>query len=357
MSHYEIVDLFAGPGGLDVAAHCLGIPVTGIEWDLDACATRRAFEKDLKPGTPHMRTEQGDVRDFGPEKFPDANVLTGGPPCQSFTVAGTGAGRKALDEVLRFIDAMAKGKDVRSDAALINGDERTGLVLEPLRWALAALDQGTPYEAIILEQVPAVLPVWERMAEVLRARNYSVPTPEVLRTEEYGVPQTRRRAILVARYRNPDNPVEARLPRPTHQRYRKGVAPEQKPPASLSPWVSMGQALNRENFTVISNYGTGGDPRARGRRTDKEPAFTVTGKISRNRVVSVRSGVVHEDRFSNEEAGLLQTFPRLYPWQGNAIAQQIGNAIPPLLAAHILSAALDLPPRADGNVALEYDGF
>ncbi len=192
------------------------------------------------------------------------------------------------------------------------------------------------------------------MAEVLRDRGYSVADPGVLHTEEYGVPQTRRRAILVARYRSPDNPVSARLPEPTHQRYRKGVAPGV---ASLAPWVSMGQALNRGNFTVISNYGTGGDPKARGRRTDKEPAFTVTGKISRNRVVSVKNGVVHEGRFSNEEAGLLQTFPRLYPWQGNAIAQQIGNAIPPLLAAHILTAALDVPRRADGKVVLGYDGF
>ncbi len=110
MSRYEIVDLFAGPGGLDVAAHCLGIPVTGIEWDADACATRRAFEEDLKPGSPDMRTEQGDVRDFDPDDFPNANVLTGGPPCQSFTVAGTGAGRQALDEVLGLIDAMAMGR-------------------------------------------------------------------------------------------------------------------------------------------------------------------------------------------------------------------------------------------------------
>ncbi|WP_329365271.1 DNA cytosine methyltransferase [Streptomyces sp. NBC_00669] len=349
------MDLFAGPGGLDVAAQCLGIPVTGIEWDTDACATRRAFEGDLKPEDPHLRTVQGDVRDFGPEAFPEANILTGGPPCQSFTVAGTGAGRRALDEVLGFIDAMAQGKDVRSDAALIDGDKRTGLVLEPLRWALTALDQGRPYEAIVLEQVPAVLPVWKRMAEILRTRGYSVAEPRVLHTEEYGVPQTRRRAILVARYRVPGDPiVAARLPEPTHQRYRKGGAATQ---TSLATWVSMGQALDRSNFTVISNYGTGGDPKARGRRTDKDPAFTVTGKIFRNRVVSVTNGVVHEGRFTSEEAGLLQTFPRFYPWKGNAIAQQIGNAIPPLLAAHILTAALDLPLPAQGRVALGYDGF
>lgn len=356
MSRYEIVDLFAGPGGLDVAAHRLGIPVTGIEWDADACATRRAYEENLKPDDPHMATVQGDVRLFGPEKFPTANVLTGGPPCQTFTVAGGGAGRRALDRVLGFIERMAYDEDVRDDVALLD-DERTGLVLEPLRWALEAIKRGNPYEAIVLEQVPAVLPVWQAMAAVLQKKGYSVADPEVLHTEEYGVPQTRRRAILVARLQTPDNPVEACLPEPTRQRYFKGVAPTLKPPASFDPWVSMGEALGRSDFTVISNYGTGGDPKARGRRTDREPAFTVTGKISRNRVITMRDGAEHDSRFSSEEAGLLQTFPRYYPWSGKAIAQQIGNAIPPLLAAHILTAALDLPSRADGKVVLGYDNF
>ncbi|MFF9794823.1 DNA cytosine methyltransferase [Streptomyces bacillaris] len=356
MSRYEIVDLFAGPGGLDVAAHRLGIPVTGIEWDANACATRHAYEANLKKEDPHVHTVQNDVRLFGPEKFPTANVLTGGPPCQTFTVAGGGAGRRALDQVLAFIERMGDGEDVRDDVALLD-DERTGLVLEPLRWALAAIGRGEPYEAVILEQVPAVLPVWQAMATVLRAKGYSVAEPEILHTEEYGVPQTRRRAVLVARLQIPGNPVEARLPQPTHQRYRKGVSAIPQPPAAFAPWVSMGEALGQHDFTVVSNYGTGGDPKARGRRTDKEPAFTVTGKISRNRVLRVRDGVEQDSRFGNEEAGLLQTFPRFYPWSGRAIAQQIGNAIPPLLGAHILTAALDLPLRADGKISLGYDGF
>ncbi|WP_327205019.1 DNA cytosine methyltransferase [Rhodococcus aetherivorans] len=57
----HIVDLFAGPGGLDVAATWLGVPVVGIEWDANACATRRAAG---------LETQQGDVRDFGRRTFP-----------------------------------------------------------------------------------------------------------------------------------------------------------------------------------------------------------------------------------------------------------------------------------------------
>ncbi|MFD0429251.1 DNA cytosine methyltransferase [Streptomyces zhihengii] len=69
------------------------------------------------------------------------------------------------------------------------------------------------------------------------------------------------------------------------------------------------------------------------------PSATVTGKISRNRVLGPgdRTG-----RFSPAEAGMLQTFPADFRWAGSDVAQQIGNAIPPVLAAHVLSAALGL---------------
>ncbi|MEV6353625.1 DNA cytosine methyltransferase [Streptomyces hydrogenans] len=315
--------MFAGPGGLDVAARDLGYEVTGIEYDQDACETRS------KAG---LATLQGDVRDFGPHKFPNATVLAGGPPCQTFTVAGGGAGRRALDEVIGFVQRMAEGEDVRSKLADLD-DERTGLVLEPLRWALEALKDGRPYEAIVLEQVPAVLPVWEEYQKVLAAAGYSVPDPKVLHTEQYGVPQTRRRAILVARLNGP-----AALPDPTHRLYRKGVPRDQGNP-DQHPWVPMSAVLDRSRaFEVISNYGTGGDPKSRGRRTSEEPAFTVTGKVSRNRVVGLDGTEL--PRFTESEAGLLQTFPGDYPWAGRAVAQQIGNAIPPLLGKAVLNAVV-----------------
>ncbi|MHC3367661.1 DNA cytosine methyltransferase [Rhodococcus aetherivorans] len=329
----HIVDLFAGPGGLDVAATWLGVPVVGIEWDANACATRRAAG---------LETQQGDVRDFGPADFPEANVLAGGPPCQTYTVAGTGAGRMALERVLRLVKSMSVGERVDHRLARFD-DERTGLVLEPLQWALHAHGSGDPYEAIVLEQVPAVLPVWVAMGEVLEGLGYSVATG-VLRTEEYGVPQTRRRAILLARYGD-----EVQLPLPTHRPYRKGIARDLGS-VDLKPWNTMGDALARTRgygFSVVSNYGTGGDPKARGRRTSNEPAFTVTGKVSRNRVVDTLGTEVA--RFTAAEAGRLQTFPIDFPWSGGDIAQQIGNAIPPRLGAQILASALGMIHAIDDD--------
>jgi len=329
MRETQIVDLFAGPGGFDVAAHWLGIPVVGIEVDQNACATRRAAG---------LETEEGDVRTFAPEKFPDATVLVGGPPCQTYTVAGAGAGRRALDRVLEFARRMGEGEDVTDDLAGLE-DERTGLVLEPLRWALQAHKTGRPYEAVVLEQVPAVLPVWKAFGKVFHDLGYSVGH-RVLHAEEYGVPQTRRRAILIA-----TRDRDASLPEPTHHRYRKDETP-QEPLGGLSAWVPMKDVIRRgAGFKVVSNYGTGGDPKARGTRTSLQPAATVTGKVSRNRLLSL-DGERPLHRFTISEMGLLQTFPGNYPWRGRDVSQQIGNAIPPLLAMHVLGATLGFDHQA-----------
>lgn len=338
----KIIDLFAGPGGLDTAARELGVESVGVEWDANACETRRE-EK--------LETEQRDVRDLGPEDFSDFNVLAGGPPCQTFTVAGHGAGRKALDQVLSFAHRLAARESldsIRADLKALS-DERTGLVLEPLRWALQALDDGQPYEAVILEQVPAALPVWQEFGQILAKNGYMVAQPAILHTEQYGVPQTRRRAILIARWGGSPvwRDVKPELPKPTHRRYRKGVPCNES--GAGAPWVTMGDALKQyrsREFVVVSNYGTGGDPKARGRRKSTEPSATVTGKISRNRIIGLDG--VELPRFSLNEAGLLQSFPDGYKWSGKDIPQQIGNAVPPLLGMHVIAAALNLQGQLDG---------
>jgi DNA (cytosine-5)-methyltransferase 1 len=122
------------------------------------------------------------------------------------------------------------------------------LVVEPLRWALALKPRW-----IALEQVPPVMPLWEVIAERLRAHGYSTWTGK-LSAERYGVPQTRERAILLASLTGPVSEPPA-----THQRYiaprrrdeptlglfdapdqERIVLPEDR---HLEPWVSMAAAL------------------------------------------------------------------------------------------------------------------
>ncbi|MFE2039497.1 DNA cytosine methyltransferase [Streptomyces sp. NPDC059477] len=389
-----VLDLFAGPGGLDVAGHALAIPSLGIEWDRSACLTRYAAGLDT------LHADVSAVRRDSFESLPpEINVLAGGPPCQTYSVAGKGAGRKALDEVKKYIERLMAGDPDRAiDKDLKSlSDPRTALVLEPLRYAIQATrsqNRGRrPYDVIVLEQVPAVVGLWDHYEKVLEetglpdGTRYEVVV-DVLDTETYGVPQTRRRAVLIARRVGLGGPA---LPPPSHHAYEakewnrrsddaalrvhrppeahqptlcdgdtdEGGTPEiverrTTDPDEKRPWVSMGEVLaarvgthagRATPFLVRSNYGSSGIPGRRGVRTDRQPAATVTGRISRFVVFEhLDEKVVREGaRFSMNEAGMLQSFPPDYPWSGTAQAQQVGNAVPPLFGAHLLSAALGLP--------------
>ncbi|MFF3097960.1 DNA cytosine methyltransferase [Streptomyces cyaneofuscatus] len=367
---FGIVDLFAGPGGLDIAATIMkdeGVESIGVEWDPATRATRAAAGL--------LTTEVRDVAELGPcdPSVSKATVLTGGPPCQSFSVAGSRKGHQALDVVLCLATQLADHKTSASFAAAWKdvkrktdamSDDRTGFVLQPLRWIMEAkLRRRRPYKVIVLEQVPTVLPVWKHFAEILRRTGYAAEA-HVLRSEEFGVPQARRRAVLIAQWDPKNVHRKVRFPEATHQRYKKGD--ERLPPmhgqrhgslfatphsrGTVEPWVSMGDALEATrsgDFVMVSNYGSGGDPKNRGRRESVEPAPTITGKVRRNRLLRLEkdpsgSKKVGEelDRLSPREAGLLQSFPAEYPWRSTDVAQQIGNAIPPRLSLHILSMAL-----------------
>lgn len=365
------MDLFAGPGGLDIAATIMGVTSIGVEWDDPTRATRDAAGL--------RTTREKDVAALGPcdLQVKDANVLTGGPPCQSFSVAGNREGHKALKDVERLADCLVGARDRKSFDTIWGevkretdsmSDSRTGFVLQPLRWIMEAkLKRKKPYDVVVLEQVPTVLPVWQHYAKLLSGIGYAAEA-HLLHAEAFGVPQTRRRAVLIAQW-DPENAGrKVYFPEATHQQYRKGVErlppPPQEDPAAeqqafaLFPrpkgtkdrWVSVGDALastRPRDFVLVSNYGSGGDPKNRGRRTSEEPAATITGKFRRNRLFLLKENEAGEkevgeelDRLSPEEGGLLQSFPARYPWQSTDVAQQIGNAVPPRLSLHILSAAL-----------------
>jgi DNA (cytosine-5)-methyltransferase 1 len=150
------LDLFAGPGGWDVALATLGQRVVGIEWDKAACETRAAA------GHPTIR---GDVAQLAPEPFAGkCRGLVASPPCQAWSMAGKGHGRGEIAKVHAAVEMCRAGW---TDAALAGpwADPRTPLILQPLRWAW---DLRGSLEWIAMEQVPPALGVWQHIADIFR---------------------------------------------------------------------------------------------------------------------------------------------------------------------------------------------
>jgi len=384
-AHIKALDLFAGTGW-GVACQRLGIKEAGVEIMPEAVATRTANG---------METIYHDVWDGitltaeqNREQYGSYGLLIASPPCQTFSTAGKGAGRAALNEVLEAIELHAY-KD--ADALLRFGEQhdmRTALVLTPLAYVW----RDRP-RLVALEQVPTVLPVWQACAEVMREWGYEVKV-DILNAEQYGVPQTRKRAILVARRGG-----EVHMPKPTHSRYYSRT-PEKLDPG-VKKWVSMAEALGWRGLTnrpspTVTGGGTeagGAEPIAKfHERYTGIPAWAgATDRLSTDEAAALQSypsviaasgtscqivdprptdhpaptitgagtaefgerptraaGPGQRDpegrRLIQEEASILQTYERPFVWCGTKTKQflQIGNAVPPLLAEHILAALIGI---------------
>lgn len=211
----DIVDLYAGPGGWSEALRALGRGRSeiGIEYDAAACLTRTAAGH---------ATICADIGTLDPVRFAGRlEGLIASPPCQAFSSAGKGAARNLLPQLLDSI--RNRRWDDRADP-----DPRVWLIVNLGRW----LQDLTP-EWIALEQVPAVLPIWHAYADLLRGRGYSVWVG-ILNAADFGVPQTRRRAILIA-----SNTRTVHPPEPTHAAEPVPVLFVEQ----LAPWVTMAEAL------------------------------------------------------------------------------------------------------------------
>lgn len=289
MSAPIVVDLFAGSGGWDQGLRLAGHTGTSIGLERDHAACRTAVAAG------HLRI-RCDVATYPPAAFGQVDGLTASPPCQSFSRTRHGAG---FD------------------------DPRGLLSHEPLRWAAALRPRW-----IALEQVPAVLPHWHHVARRLRALGYTTWTG-LLNAADYGAPQVRRRACLLAR--RDGRTVHA--PVPTHAQHPTGpdLFGEE-----LHPWPVMADALDWADDGTHPAW------------TFTRPSTTVCGtdRVGRPGRKDWEAGesqfAVDAAHLTVAEAGVLQSFPAAYPWQGTKTQrlQQAGNAIPPVLAAALVASLL-----------------
>jgi DNA (cytosine-5)-methyltransferase 1 len=373
---------FAGAGGMLQGIRQAGYTgrLVAVEQNPAAVKTGRAAGFDY---------HEADVQSL-PADIDGSTLLgyTAGPPCQTFSAAGNGEGRKALTALVAAATLVANGMTPQRAVELVGADhldQRSVLVLHPL----TVIRDAHP-AFVVLEQVKTVKPVWDAYATILRRWGYAVDV-HVWSAETYGAPQTRQRASLVAvrydalipslRFNGLDGEITLRAPQ-THSRYYPHDKARRD--AGVPSFVTIAEALGRRE-SIRSNYGTGGDPAKRGERDADDPAATVTSKVGRNKWVpdttdcapgdtswvetrpsptvvgSFRPDIIAAPgyrkpgdpprqrtpgsvRVTVEEAALLQTFPADYPWQGNVSEQyqQVGNAVPPLVASKIVRHILNL---------------
>jgi DNA (cytosine-5)-methyltransferase 1 len=198
-SNLTAIDLFAGAGGFSLAAHSVGFNLlAAIESDVNAANTyHKNLVQKLGTNTQVFAQDINSVDIDGLMKYQglkqgELDLLLGGPPCQGFSshrINDAGKGDPRNELLLRYFDFVER--------------------LKP--------------KVFLLENVPGLL--WARHADYLaqflqlaKAHDYQVISgePLILNARDYGVPQNRRRAFILALRKDVTSEQLTWPPIPTH---------------------------------------------------------------------------------------------------------------------------------------------
>lgn len=342
------ISLFSGCGGLDLGFTNAGFRLVYAN-DIDKIVWE-TFERNHG-----IRIDRRSICEVQPEEIPDAEGIIGGPPCQSWSLAGEMRGAR---------------------------DERGRLFWEYLR----ILERKRPL-FFLAENVPGIvsrthLPEFQRILARLWQAGYRA-SYRVLDARDYGVPQERRRVIVVG-YRA-DLRRLFEFPPPTHSR-QGGISPDGR---RLLKWQTLRDAIgdlpeavparegNRANEGLAvpnHEYMNGGfSPiyMSRNRRRDwDEPSYTIQagGRHAPLHPSSARMSKAGKDRWEFEgespkyrrlsvrECARIQTFPDSFVFHYRNVAdgyKMAGNAVPvrlaEALARKIMGDLASLAPCGGGS--------
>ncbi len=382
------VELFAGAGGLGMGVSLAGFkPLAVIERDRWACDTIR---ENISRGHPFVREWplwEGDVRDFDWSSIEErVDLLTGGPPCQPFSLAGK---------------HLAFGDDRDMFPATVNIVRTlrpSAFIFENVK-GLTRSSFANYYQYILLQlEFPEVSrkcgETWMDHLKALQSEKtagdlhgsgltYNV-VPTLINAADYGIPQKRERVFIVG-FRS-DLGINWSFPEPTnsfdsllHSQWVSGTywdrhriskrhrpSPPQRSqrrveslassmfPPEHAPWRTVRDALSgipdpqKSACDWLPNHqfqsGAKSYPGHTGSPVDL-PAKTL--KAGDHGVPGGENMMVSEDGtlryFSARESARLQTFPDSYVFHGSwsETMRQLGNAVPVALARTVVSSVAE----------------
>ena len=336
----SVFELFGGPGGMSEGMRLAGIPsALTVGWDnsKDACETAE------KHGHRRICTNVMDVDPYDAvQTFGKPHGFHGSSPCPGMSTAGKGLGRLDLPMLESAAQRIGEGGNARLILRHVQRnqhDANSVLSLVPLWWIIA-----TQPEWFTMEQVPTVLPLWEVYAEVLRRAGYSVVAGNI-QAEQYGVPQTRKRAVVIgSRVRHIPG-----LPIATHSKFHTRTPA--KLDVGVEKWVSMAEAVGwgmvqRPYPTVAAGTKSGGaDPQMLGgsgarlivaRERENGEGHWIERPALRNNT-SERAGV----RDITEPAPTMETFGDLEPTHMGDVYNSKGTIRPLDEPAMTMTASMD----------------
>ena len=288
-----VLDLFAGCGGLSLGFEAAGFKTIGFEMVNEAVAT---YNKNLRGDCYNQFLEVG-------YEYPMADnidIVIGGPPCQPFSRFGNQMGiEDARDGFPVFIDAVRR---LQPKVFLF---ENVANILGRHKWYL---------DLIVKE---------------LQNLGYYVDY-KILNAVDYGVPQNRERLICVGHRSTFSFPAKE---------LRKATVAEAIGDTMLSPEPESKILAPRQDeyIAVYEKKSHCVNPRD---LYPNKPARTITcrnlaGATSDMQRVRLADG--RRRRLTDREAARLQSFPDWFEFEGTETKRfnQIGNAVPPLLAYKI----------------------
>ena len=365
----KAVELFAGAGGLGIGVSRAGFkPAAIIEWDRWACDTMRENKaRKIKPVSTWPIVES-DVREFDFRAINNVDLVSGGPPCQPFSLGGKHQAYR--DDRDMFPSAIRAVRDLQPKAFLFENVK--GLTRATFANYLQYIRLQLRFPEITRRQNEDWYGHLSRLEQVETSGAYSGLHYNVvirlLNAADYGVPQRRERVFIVG-FRA-DIGLEWCFPAATHSnealQYSKWVTGEYwdrhgirdwdsscgprkfaARPSKLLPWRTVRDALHdlpdpeldpaaAARFAdhrfipgARSYPGHTGSPSDEPAKTLKAGAHGVPGgeNMLRRPDGSVRY-------FSVRESARLQTFPDDFVFHGawGETMRQLGNAVPVTLA-------------------------